>query len=124
MDRREFLIGCGVAAVSIPLTMALNGCGGGGGGTTTTTTAAGFTVTSSVSNAHTHNVTILFADLTAQPAAGVSYLTDGGTGTPHVHTLAISQAQLNDINAGKTDSISTQVDGTGHTHQFTLVKPA
>jgi hypothetical protein len=124
MDRREFLIGCGVAAVSIPLTVALNGCGGGGG-TTTPATGTGFTITSNPGQfGHNHTVTILFNDLTTQPAAGVNYTTSAGGSPSHTHQLIITQGQLNDINGGKSDNISTVIDATAHTHEFTIVKPA
>ena len=127
MNRREFLIQCAAAAVAIPAAMLLAGCGGGGGGgggTPAPASSAGFSLTSTADQTgHNHAVTILFADLTSQPAAGVTYTTSAGGSTAHTHTLHISQAELNDINSGRTDRISTSID-LAHSHEFSITKPA
>ncbi|MGE5809441.1 MAG: hypothetical protein ACM32I_09970 [Nitrospirota bacterium] len=120
MDRREFLIGLGIALVAGPAAISLNSCGSSSS-SGSPTPANGFSVQSSVTNNHTHNVTILFADLQAQPTGGVTYTSDGAT---HFHKIQLTQQQLADINNGGTDSVTSIPDNTGHSHEWTIKKPA
>ena len=122
MNRREFLFATGCAAVALPLATALSGCGGGGGTPATTATTAGdFTITSSTTGAtHEHSITIKAADLTA--GLQVVYTsTQNGSG-PHSHTVTVTPEQFTDINAGKSDNISSSTD-FGHHHDFPIKKP-
>ena len=81
MERREFLFRLGRAIVAAPAILSIAACGGGGG-TSTTVTGGDFTVTSSVNDAHTHDITVKASDLAA--GVSVTYSGTGGnvTGTP------------------------------------------
>ncbi len=71
---------------------------------------------------HTHNVKVLFADLTAQPSVGVTYTSDERGG--HVHQITLTQQQLATINNGGTVGPVTSIpDATGHSHDWTIKKP-
>jgi len=116
MKRRDFLLMAGSAVIAVPLVAALGGCGDGSSGTAAS--AGDFTITSSTSNLHTHAITIKAADLTA--GVQVVYTTTNTSG--HTHTVVITPAQFNDINAGNTDNITSSVDLT-HSHDFPVKKP-
>jgi hypothetical protein len=80
------------------------------------TTATAITVTS-VCNEHTHDFTIMKSDLTTPPTAGVNGNTSAYADDGHVHTMALTMADLANIQAGMT---ITKTSGTalGHTHDF------
>jgi hypothetical protein len=80
------------------------------------TTATAITVTS-VCNEHTHDFTIMKSDLATPPAAGASGNTSAYADDGHVHTMALTMADLANIQAGMT---ITKTSGTalGHTHDF------
>ncbi|HET7319813.1 MAG TPA: hypothetical protein VFK23_11800, partial [Nitrospirota bacterium] len=64
MDRREFLIGLGIALVAGPAAISLNSCGSSSN-SGSPAPANSFSVTSNPdSTGHSHNVFIPFADLT------------------------------------------------------------
>src|SRR6185369_14052684 len=118
MNRREFMLLAGSAAVALPLAAALGGCGGGG--SSSPAQAGDITVISTVTNSHSHSISIKAADLTAGVDKTYTTTTDGAI--PHSHTLTIPAAQFNDVNANKTDNISTNADATAHTHEFPVKK--
>jgi hypothetical protein len=120
MDRREFLVRIGGLVLAAPLALEVAGCGddsndgGGGNGD-----ANGFTVTSSETSGHTHNVTVLNADL-ANPPVEVTYTSTSSGG--HTHAITLSQAQLTEINGGGTVTV-TSTENSGHTHSWTIRRP-
>jgi hypothetical protein len=122
MERREFLVGLGIA-LAAPVVLTFNsGCSNS---STSSTPTDGFNVDSSSSYGpgglpHSHTLTILLADLVNPPVAGVSYVT--GTSEGHSHQIAISRSDLADIQEGKTRTESTTVV-LGHEHTFTMRKP-
>lgn len=120
INRREFLMMAGGAALALPLVAIHGGCGGGGG-STPASAPGDFTVTSTVVNSHSHTITVNTADL----AAGVNktYTTSTDGAIPHSHTLTITAADFNDINQIGSDTIGTNQDATLHTHDFLVKKP-
>lgn len=121
MNRREFLVMAGGAVAAIPLVAALSGCGSSGGTAAPVAPAAGadFTITSTVDNTgHTHKITVKASDL----AAGLQVTYTSTNDSAHTHTVTITPAQINDINAGKTDNIRSSID-LGHDHDFPVKKP-
>jgi len=120
MKRREFLIRAGLALVAAPAVLNIAACGGDGG-TPTPASAGDFTVTSTSVNSHTHNITVKAADLAA--GVSVTYTSTSGGAIPHTHTVTLTPGIINDINAGKSDSVSSNADATAHTHDFVIKKP-
>ncbi len=121
MNRREFLLVAGGAVAVIPLAAALSRCGGGGGGAAAPAAGGDFTVTSTPDNTgHQHAITVRAADLAA--GVQVTYTSTATGSTIHTHTVTLTPAQINDINGGKTDSISSSID-LGHAHDFPVKKP-
>ena len=118
MERREFLFRLGCTIVTAPAILSIAACGGGGG-TTTLVTGADFTVTSSVNDAHTHEITVKAADLTAGVSVTYTCTNAGG----HTHTVTLTPAIINDINSGKGDIVSANPDSTGHGHGWLIKKP-
>lgn len=117
MDRREFIIGLGIALIAGPAAITLNGCGSSHNDNAAP--ADGFSVTSNPDNTgHTHNVTIPFADLT-NPSGGKTYTSNGS----HVHQITLTQQQLTDINNGGLESVTSTVV-LNHSHEWTIRKPA
>lgn len=120
MERRKFLIGLGITLIAGPAVISLKGCGGGSSSDNAAAPANGFSVTSNPDNTgHTHNVTILLTDLTAPPAGGKTYTSDGS----HQHQITLSQQQLTDVNNGGSDSV-TSTFVAGHSHEWAIRKPA
>ncbi len=95
----------------------LSGCGGGSSSTGTTATGD-FVITSTTDNSHNHAITVKAADLAA--GAQVVYLST--LVNAHTHTVTITPSQINDINEGKLDNISSSVSA-GHAHDFPVKKP-
>jgi len=79
-------------------------------------TATAITVTS-VCNEHTHDFTIMKSDLATPPAAGVMGNTSAYDDDGHVHTMALTMADLANIEAGMTIK-KTSGSAVGHTHDF------
>lgn len=79
-------------------------------------TATAITVTS-VCNEHTHDFTIMKTDLATPPAAGVMGNTSAYADDGHVHSLALTMADLANIEAGMTIT-KTSGSALGHTHDF------
>lgn len=122
MERRDFLLGLGMALLAPSALAAVSGCGDG---STSSTPADGFDVVSSTNSGpggspHSHGLTILLADLANPPAAGVTYTASTAEG--HSHQVTISQPDLSDIQAGLTVSESSTVV-SGHLHTFSIRKP-
>jgi hypothetical protein len=119
MDRREFLVRIGGLVLAAPLALEVAGCGEDDGGDGNGD-ANGFTVTSSLSSGHTHNVTVLNADLANPPVEGVAYTSTSSGG--HTHAITLSQAQLTEINEGGEVTV-TSTQNSGHTHSWTIRRP-
>ena len=69
---------------------------------------------------HTHHVTVLAADLTAGVAKTIA-TGPASSGPAHTHTISITAAQMQTLAAGLAGVvISTDPDGTGHSHTFVL----
>jgi hypothetical protein len=121
MNRREFLLVAGGAAVALPLAAALSGCGSGSSAPASAPAASNGDLTfTSVAGSHTHVLTIKAADLTS--AVPLNYTTSSAGSPSHTHTVTITAAQFNDINGGKPDTIGTNPDATGHSHDFDVHK--
>ncbi len=118
MKRREFLILTGSAALVLPLAVFLGGCGGGGSSSPVVTASGDFLVTSTTTSGHTHDITVRGADLLA--GGQVTYTST--VVLAHSHSVTLTAAQINDINAGRTDTISSS-SITGHNHDFAIRKP-
>jgi hypothetical protein len=73
--------------------------------------------TSTVTNGHTHTLCVPLSDLTNPPAAGVTYTTS--TDVNHNHTVALTQQQLQTINAGTAVTVTTS---SPLAHNFTIQK--
>jgi hypothetical protein len=82
--------------------------------------ATAITVTSSCDGEHTHDFTIMNTDLVTPPATGVAGNTTAYEGG-HVHTIALTAAELAQIQGGTTVS---KVSGSAeaHTHMFDFRK--
>jgi hypothetical protein len=78
--------------------------------------------TSTVSNAHTHTVTIEKTSVQTPPAGGISETTSSTSG--HTHSFDLTQAQLTTINGGTpvTQTSGSSAVGGVHTHDFTISK--
>ncbi len=81
---------------------------------------SGFTSTSTLSNAHTHDVTVLYSDLSTLPAAGVTYTST--LVANHTHTVTLTQQQLSSIDSGGTVTVTSSLQDS-HTHDWTFTKP-
>ena len=121
MERREFLIRAGLALFAAPAALSIAACGGGGGGAPAPAAAGDFTVTSTSVNSHTHDITVKAADLAA--GVSVTYTSSVGGAIPHTHTVTLTPVIINDINAGKTDNVSSNPDATAHSHDWAIKKP-
>jgi hypothetical protein len=121
MDRREFLIGLGIALVAGPAAISLSGCGKSSSSETPAAPADSFIVASSVDLGHSHNITFPLADLANPPSGGKTYHSDGS----HIHDITLTQQQLTDINNGLTVGpvTSTFSGSPTHTHTWTIKKP-
>jgi hypothetical protein len=118
MNRREFLLAAGGAAIAVPLAAVLGGCGSSGG---ETAASNGDFVVTSVLTTHTHTITVKAADLTAG-AQATPYTTSSAGSTPHTHTVTITPAQITSIKAGNTVTVISSTDLT-HSHDFDIKKP-
>jgi len=67
---------------------------------------------------HTHTVCVPAADLNNPPAGGATYTSSGPDPT---HTVTLTQAQLQSIQAGQTVMITSSV-ANNHTHDFAIHK--
>jgi hypothetical protein len=82
------------------------------------------TVTSSVSIAHSHQVTISGADIDNPPAGGRTITTTSYGDyyiNSHSHTITLTQQDFQTIKNGGTVTVTTSV-ALDHTHTFTIKK--
>ncbi len=77
--------------------------------------------TSSVTSDHSHTFAIDVSAITSPPNNGVSGPTSTAAG--HAHSVAVSMAQLQNMDVGQTVVVTTGA-ASGHTHDFTFVKIA
>jgi hypothetical protein len=80
---------------------------------------------STVAEAHQHSICVPTTDLTAPPAAGLTYTSS--LFAEHTHTLALTSDQLAQIQAGQSVTVASAsaidpLDGAAHTHNWTLRK--
>jgi hypothetical protein len=79
-------------------------------------------VTSSVSEGHTHQVTIKYYDIESPPISDKFTTTEAGVG-PHTHTVTLTKPDFEAIAAGKTVKVTSSVSMEyNHTHTFTIKK--
>ena len=133
VTRREFLQGSAGVASTATVTLLLTrliGCGttdyGGGTATSTGTTLPscdGVASTSTVTLGHNHEVCVAASDLTSPPAAGMTYTTTPASTDGHTHSVSLSQAQLQAIQAGQSVMVLTS-STESHTHSFAIVRMA
>ena len=110
MHRREFLVRMGGVLVAVPFVLEAVGCGDDAGGK--------FAVTSTTdTTGHTHSITVLCADLTAN---GVTYTSSR---TDHTHTVTLGLTQLQMIAGGGSVDVTSSTDSS-HSHQWSIRKPA
>ncbi len=110
------LVPVAVAACSSSSSPASGGSSedaGGGNG------CNGIFETSTVAGNHTHTLCVPTTDLTAPPAAGVTYTTSFDDG--HDHTVVLTQAQLQSIEGGTAVTVTTSAPVP---HNFTIQKAA
>jgi len=132
LTRRDFFTRFGHLVVLVPIGTSLiagAGCGSNTSPDCTTAdtvmdTGTSIVVTSTCTGpngGHDHDFTVEDTDLATPPAAGVSGNSSPYDDDNHVHTVAISMAQLQMIQAGQTVSV---VSGTtlDHNHTFNFRK--
>jgi hypothetical protein len=138
VTRREFLRGSAGVVSTATVTLLVTrliGCGTTDNGTATSTGTTlpacdGVGATSGVTLGHTHDVCVAASDLTSPQAAGMTYTTTPSVlnGLAHTHTISLTQAQLQAIQAGQTVMVESSTPSTAaiesHTHSFVLVRMA
>jgi hypothetical protein len=115
MTRRGFLARFMSALVGAHVLGGLSACGGEDGGGRTDAGGGSFVVLNDDDSGHTHELTVLCADLAAGVA--VSYIASG----PHSHTVMLTQDQIVTIAAGGPVTIAFT---DGHSHTFVISEPA
>ena len=116
LTRREFTVESALAMLAT-VAITITGCGDDSPPTTPTPPAVDKTATVSTDANHTHSAIVTAAQFTAGNAITVT-LTGAST---HVHTVALSQAELTQIRAGaRVVKTSTSDGGTPHTHTVTF----
>lgn len=123
MERKQFLVHVTGAMGLMPLLVTQIGCDnpygadedkgtGSDGGTNS------FTVTSSIDDGHTHNVTILLADVTTPPDSSKTITSTGS----HTHTITLSKSDFEALADGQTIP-KTSSNRNNHTHTFSIKVP-
>jgi hypothetical protein len=117
MERREFLIQVGKGVIAMPLFLTATSCGDDPAAPADDNTR--FTSTSTFDSGHSHRITF---QCTALQGGTLSYTStnDGG----HVHALELQASEVTDILAGATVGPVTSSLAGGHTHTWTITKPA
>ena len=114
--RRAFLASTTVTLLLIPLASAA--CTSSGPMRAGNGSCNGVQTTSSVALSHTHTLCVPSTDLADPQAGGMTYTTSGPDPT---HTVTLTQAQLQAIEAGQTVNVTTSV-AASHTHDFAIRK--
>jgi hypothetical protein len=117
LTRREFTVESALAMLA-GVTITISGCGDDNNNPTTNSTSIASDKTGTVSTdaGHTHTGAVITA---AQLTAGNAItLTLTGT-TTHTHTVALSQAELSQINGGTRVSKTSSTDNA-HSHTVTF----
>ncbi len=91
-----------------------------GTGCGSTAATGDITVTSTSVFGHTHQITVLAADLQSPPPEKVIDSTAAGSPS-HTHTVTLTLAQYTSINNGQTVTV-TSSNTAGHTHDFVIAK--
>lgn len=111
MKRRRFLGRMGLLFAA-PMSAKLLACGGDGGGVDAAEET--FVIMNEDDADHTHQLVIGCSDLSSTRA--VTYTATG----PHTHTIMLTAAQLEQVGAGETVTISFT---DGHSHTFNIARP-
>lgn len=115
MQRRRFLAVVGAVGALATGALACGGDDGGGGPTGPDGGGPSVPVSNDDASGHRHTFELRCADLGAGRAR--SYPTDG---VDHQHTVLVSAAELDQLAAGATVTI-TFIDG--HAHTFVIAPP-
>lgn len=118
MQRRTFLARLGQTLVALPVMTIPLGCGKND----PAAPAAGgesFLSESSLSSGHTHSVTLTCTDM---KGGTLSFSSTNSSG--HTHVLSLSFDQVTRILNGESVGPITSSSNSGHTHNWTLQKPA
>ncbi len=126
--RRDFLRTATTTLVLVPFAPLL-GCSGGalqgpgsdGGGSCDGLFEASTSTPDPLAGGqgHIHTVCVPTSDLTSPPSGAMTYVTS--ISLDHTHTVTLSQAQLSQIEAGQTVTVTTSNNGM-HTHMFSIAK--
>jgi hypothetical protein len=118
MNRREFLVRVGGTLVAVPMVLEAISCGSNTGPGPPVPTDQ-FSSTSTSSSGHTHSITVQCTTLTQN---GFTYTSSVDSG--HSHDLTLTVGQLQQIAAGNPVGPVTSTNSGGHTHEWTIQKPA
>ena len=125
MERKQFLIHVTGAMGLMPLLVTQIGCdnpyGANEDSSSSDNGTESFSVTSSKDSGHTHNITILLADVDTPPESGKS-LTSTSSGS-HTHTVTLSKSDFESLASGQ-EITKTSSNSNGHTHTFSIKVPA
>lgn len=128
MNRREFVNLTTGAVIALGGSLFLVSCGNDNGTPSADSPAAPpqqsgtqIIYTTNLVEAHSHTFGIDTSAFTTPPTAGVMGSTSNDSG--HMHTVAVSMTELQNVGAGQTIKVTTGSD-SGHTHVLTLVKLA
>jgi hypothetical protein len=115
MNRREVIFRIGGLLLALPASRVLLACGGDNGGTDPNS----LRFISSSELGHTHFFFLDKNEITSPPTAGIDRLTTNDLA--HTHSVRLTEADLDNINAGQTVTITTSNDDN-HTHTFNFHK--
>jgi hypothetical protein len=116
MNRREVIFRIGGLLLALPASRVLLACGGDSGGGTDPNSLR---FISSSDLGHTHFFFLEKNEITNPPTAGIDRLTTNDLA--HTHSVTLTEADLDNINAGQTITITTSNDDN-HTHTFNFHK--